>query len=114
MRKGEMTEQQLYVFNGLYFVLTAIVAVLTRATPRRIVGALGGAAVCGPAGLGIVAFAERLGWWHMAITWEPYYLTLLWIDVILCAFVFLLTWRIARRFGWRGLALVLFAGAVLG
>ena len=109
-----MTKQQLYVFNCLYLVLTVAVAVLTRATPRRIVGALAGAAVCGPAGLGIVAFAERAGWWHMAITWEPYFLALLWIDVVLCAFVFLLTWRIARRFGGRGLAVLLLVMAVLG
>ena len=109
-----VTKQQLYLFNCLYFVLTAAVAVLTRATPRRIVGALAGAAVCGPAGLGIVALAEKVGWWRMAITWEPYFLTLLWVDAVLCAFVFLLTWRIARRFGGHGLAVLLFAVAVLG
>jgi hypothetical protein len=109
-----VTKQQLYVFNCLYFVLTAAVAFLTRATPRRIVGALAGAAVCGLAGIGILAFAERVGWWRMAIPWEPYFLTLLWIDVGLCAYVFLLTWRIARRFGGRGLAVLLFVGAVLG
>jgi hypothetical protein len=40
----------------------------------------------------------------MAITWEPYFLTLLLIDFALCAFIYLITWRIARRFGWRGLA----------
>jgi hypothetical protein len=90
------------------------VAILTRATPRRIAGALAGAAVGGVAGLGIIAFGERAGWWHMAITWEPYFLTLLWIDVVLCAYVFLITWRIARRFGGRGLAVVVFVAAVIG
>ena len=109
-----MTKQQLYLFNCLYFVLTVAVAFLTRATPRRIVGALAGAAVCGLAGIGIVAFGERVGWWRMAIPWEPYFITLLWIGVVLCAYVFLLTWRIARRFGGRGLAVLLFVGAVLG
>jgi hypothetical protein len=52
--------------------------------------------------------------WHFVIPWEPYFLTLLWIDVVLCAYVFLITWRIARRFGGRGLAVLLFVGAVFG
>jgi hypothetical protein len=109
-----VTEQQLYGFTCLYLVLTAAVAVLTRATPRRIVGALAGAAVCGPAAFGIVVFAERTGWWHIVITREPYFLVLLWVNVVLCAFVFLLTWRVGRRFGRRGLAVLLVISAVLG
>ena len=50
----------------------------------------------------------------MAITWEPYFLILMLIDFTLCAFIFLITWRIARRFGWRGLAVVLVVLAVIG
>ena len=57
---------------------------------------------------------ERVGWWHFTITWRPYFLTLMLIDATLCAFIFLITWRIARRFGWRGLAVVLVAAAVIG
>jgi hypothetical protein len=109
-----VTEQHLYGFTCLYLFLTAAVAVLTRATPRRIAGALAGAAVCGPAALGIVVFAEHAGWWHITITWKPYFLMLLWVDVVLWAFVFLLTWRVARRFGRRGLAALLVISAVLG
>ncbi len=109
-----MTEQQLHVFNCLYLVILAAVALLTRATPRRIAGALAGAAVAGLAALGIIRFGESAGWWRMAIKWEPYFLALLWIDFALGAFVFLITWRIARRFGGRGLAVVVFVAAVLG
>jgi len=109
-----VTEQQLYLFDFLYLVLTTTVAVLTRAPSRRIVGAFAGATACGPAGLGIVVFAERAGWWHFAITWKPNVLALMWIGVALWAFVFLLTWRIARRFGDRGLAVLLVTIAVLG
>jgi len=109
-----VTEHQLYLFNCLYLVLTVVVAVLTRATLWRIVGALAGAAVCGLTGIGYVALGERVGWWHMAIQWDPYFLALLWLDVVLCAYVFLLTWRIARRFGGRGLAVLLLVAAVLG
>ncbi len=109
-----MTKQQLYFFSCLYLVILVVVAVLTRATPRRIAGALVGAAVAGVAGLGVVAIGESAGWWHMAITWEPYFLTLMCICMILSGFVFLITWRIARRFGGRGLAVVVFVAAVLG
>jgi hypothetical protein len=109
-----MTTQQLHLFNGLGLVVLAVVAILTRATARRIVGALAGGAVGGIVALGIIALGEEVGWWHMVITWEPYFLTLLWIDFALCAFIFLITWRIARRFGWRGLALVVVVAAILG
>ncbi len=109
-----MTTQQLYVFNCLYLVMLIAVVLLTRAPPRRIAGALAGAAMAGVAALGIIAFGERAGWWHMAITWEPYFLALFWIDLVLCAYVFLITWRIARRFGGRGLAVVVFLAAIIG
>jgi hypothetical protein len=109
-----MTTQQLYLFNGLYLAVTVIVAILTRATARRIVGALAGAAAGGVVGIGVVALGENVGWWHMPINWEPYFLVLLWIDFTLCAYVFLLTWRIARRFGRRGLAVMAAVAAVVG
>ena len=109
-----MTTQQLYLFSGLAMVITIVVAVLTRATLRRIMGASAGAAVCGPVLLGIVAFGERAGWWHMAIAWEPYFLTLFLINMALCGCVFLITWRIARRFGGRGLAVALCVITILG
>jgi hypothetical protein len=109
-----VTTQQLYLFGCLYLVILAVVAVLTRATLRRIAGALVGGAVAGVALLGIVAIGENAGWWHMAITWEPYFLTVMCIGAIPCGFIFLITWRIARRFGGRGLAVVAFVAAVLG
>jgi len=109
-----VTKQQLYLFSCLYLVILAVVAVLTRATPRRLAGALVGAAVMGGAGLGIVAIGESARWWHFVMTWEPYFLTLMWIGMIPCGFIFLITWRIARRFGGRGLAVVICIVAVVG
>jgi hypothetical protein len=109
-----MTTQQLHLFNALYLVILVVVAVLTRATARRIVGALAGGAAVGVVALGIIVLGDQVAWWHMAITWEPYFLTVLWVDFALCAFIFLISWRIARRFGWRGLALVVVVFAVLG
>jgi len=109
-----MTTQQLHLFNALALVILIVVAILTRATARRIAGALVGGAAAGVVVMGIIALGEEAGWWDMAITWEPYFLTLLWIDFTLCAFVFLITWRIARRFGGRGLAVAVAAAAVIG
>src|SRR5437868_1142624 len=109
-----MTTQQLYFFNFIYLCVSALVAILTRATPRRIAGAMAGGAAGGVVALGIIALGERVGWWHMAIPWEPYFLTLMLIDFTVCAFIFLITWRIARRFGGRGLAVVLVVLAIIG
>ena len=109
-----MTTQQIHLFNALYLVVLFVVAVLTRATARRIAGALAGGAAIGVVALGIIALGEQVGWWHMAITWEPYFLTLMLIGFTECAFIFLITWRIARRFGWRGLAVLLVVLAVIG
>jgi len=109
-----VTTQQLHLFNGIGLVVFVVVAILTRATARRVVGALAGGAALGVVALGIIALWVEAGWWRFAITWEPYYLTLLWIDFALGAYIFLITWRIARRFGWRGLTAVVIAAAVIG
>jgi hypothetical protein len=109
-----MTAQQLHLFNCLYLAVFVVVAILTRATARRIAGALAGGVAFGVVALGIIALGEKVGWWHMAITWEPYFLTLLVIAFTLSAFIYLITWRIARRFGWRGLAVVVIVAAVIG
>ncbi len=109
-----MTTQQLHLFNGIGLVVLVVVAILTRATARRVAGALAGGAAFGVAALGIIALCMEVGWWRFAITWEPHYLMLLWIDFALCAFIYLITWRIARRFGWCGLAVVLVIAAFLG
>src|SRR4029450_13775062 len=87
---------------------------LTGPTARRVAGAVAGGAAAGVVALSIIALGERVGWWHMAITWEPYFLALMLIDFTVCGFVFLITWRIARRFGWRGLAVVLVVLAIIG
>ena len=109
-----MTVRQLYLFTCLYLVLLAVTILLTRATGRRILGALAGGAIDGVALPGIVLIGERAGWWHFAIPRTPWFLTLMCIAMIPCGFVFLITWRIARRFGARGLAVVAVIVMILG
>lgn len=109
-----MTIQQLHWFNGLYLAVLVAVAIATRATSRRVVGALAGGATGATIALCMIALGETAGWWRFAIHWEPYYLTLLWIDFALGAFIFLIAWRIARRFGWYGLVVALAIAVILG
>ena len=45
----------------------------------------------------------------------PYFLLLLYLGLaISCSPIYLITWRVARRFGWRGLAVFVGAAAVIG
>jgi hypothetical protein len=109
-----MTTTQLYLFNFFYLVLSVVVAILTRATPQRIAGAMAGGVAAGVVALGSIALGEKVGWWHFVFTWGPYVLTVMLIGFPLMGFIFLVTWRIARRFGWRGLAFVSVAVAIIG
>ena len=109
-----MTLQQLYLFDAFYVLLLAVVAILTRATPLRIAGAVAGTVPSGVLMLIIAAVGESAGWWHFVMDWTPSFLVIMCITLIPGGFVFLLTWRIARRFGGRGLAVSLFIIAVLG
>jgi hypothetical protein len=109
-----MTTLQLYFFNFIGLVITTVVAILTRATLRRVLGALAGAAVAGILGIYLIPLGEKLTLWHFAIRWEPSYLILFWVNSIVCAYVFLIIWRIVRRFGRRGLSVVLVAAAIIG
>ena len=109
-----MTTEQLHLFNGIYLVVLLVVAVLTRATARRTAGALAGGAAFGVAAMGIIALGERAELWHIVITWEPHFIALLLLGFVLCGFIYLITWRIARRFGSRGLVAAVVISAVVG
>jgi len=112
--RNQLTTQQLHLFNCLYLALTIVVAFVTRATARRIAGALAGGVAAGVIVLSMISLGEKAGWWQFSISWEPYFVTLMLLDVTLCAFIFLITWRIARRFGWCGLAVFTVFAAVIG
>jgi hypothetical protein len=109
-----VTIRQLYLFDVLGLLLTIVAAVLTRASGRRIAGAVAGAGGAGILALLMAALWQRVDLWRFSIAWEPYYLVLLWTDFVVFAYVFLITWRIARRFGRRGLLLVVCAAALVG
>lgn len=98
-----------------YVLALAAFAYFTRATARRIVGALVGAAAAGLVALGMIALCEALGWWKLpfvstAYLWLPLYVGL----SISLSPIYLVTWRLTRRFGGRGLTWSLVVVAVVG
>lgn len=101
--------------TGAYSLALVAVVYFTRATSRRVVGALAGGATGGLIGLGTIALCEAIGWWRVPFASTPYFLLLLYLGLaISCSPIYLITWRLARRFGWRGLAVSLGAVAVIG
>jgi|SRR5215813_1590195 len=109
-----MTSGQLYWFDGLYVILLIVVAIVARATTRRIVGAVAGALVAGLAGLGIITLGERAQVWHFVIPRHAYFLAHLVVDFTLCAYVFLIMWRVVRRFGSLGFVITIIVAALIG
>lgn len=110
-----MTTQQILLMTGLYLVALIAVIYFTRATPRRIVGALIGGAVFGLVGMGAIVLGKSVGWWRVPFAPTPYFLPMLYLGLaISCAPIYLVTWRVARRFGWRGIAVCIGIVAVIG
>ena len=110
-----MTTQQLIIVTCAYLVALVVVVYFTRATSRRIVGALAGGAVVGCFGMGAIVAGNALGLWRVPIFWTPYFVALFYLGLaISCSPIYLVTWRVARRFGWRGLGVCLVIVAIIG
>jgi hypothetical protein len=113
--EDSMTASVLCLTIGVYGAALLAVAYFTRATARRIAGALAGGAASAVLTLAVDAFGEEVGWWHFAFDWRPGFLVLLGLGwAVSVAPVFLVTWRLARRFGWRGPAVVALVSTVIG
>lgn len=109
-----MSTRQLVWIAGAYFVEFVALATFTRATARRVLGALAGGAVVGPSVIVVIALGETIGWWRVPLAFAPGFLTLFYIGTaISCSPIYLVTWRVARRFGRQGLAVCLTAVAVI-
>jgi hypothetical protein len=110
-----MTTSQLILMTSLYLAAFVGVAYLTRAKVPRIAGALCGSAAFGVVALLAVALGETQGWWRVPKAGSTHFQLLLWLGIaISCTPVYLITWRVARRFGGRGLAALAVASAVIG
>ena len=110
-----MTTQELLLMTGLYLAALVAVTYFTRATARRVAGALVGGAAAALMALRVIALCEALGWWRVPFASTSYFLPLLYLGLAISLTpIYLVTWRLARRFGWRGLAVFVGIVAVVG
>src|ERR1051326_8997015 len=106
-----MTTGQIILVTCAYFIELVIVIYFTRATSRRVIAAFAGGAVVGIFGMGTVVAGNELGWWRVPIVWTPYFVGLFYFGLFISVTpIYLVTWRLTRRFGWRGL--MIFTGIV--
>jgi len=77
-------------------------------------GFAGGAPV-GLFGLGAIVLGNAFQLWRVPIFWTPwYFLALFYFGLAISVTpIYLVTWRLARRFGWRGLAVCLGVVAII-
>lgn len=110
-----MTTWQLIVVTCAYLVELVAVVYFTRPTSRRVVGALAGGAAVGCFGLGAIALGNALGLWRVPISWTPSFLALFYLGFAISVTpIYFITWRVARRFGWRGLAVFTCIVTIIG
>lgn len=106
-----MTTHPLLLMTGAYFIELIVVVYFTRATVRRTIGALAGGVCVAVMALGMIAVCEALEWWRLPFASTPRLMALLGLGLVIsCSPIYLITWRLSRRFGWQGLAV--FAGVV--
>src|SRR5882762_8033043 len=110
-----MTTQQIILWSCAYLVELGAVVYFTHATARRVMGALVGGAAAALLALGAIALCEAQGWWRIPFASTPYFPPLFYLGLsISLTPIYLVTWRLVRRFGWRGLAVFLGAVAIIG
>ena len=110
-----MTARQILLFCCAYMVELVAVVYFSRATARRVLGAMVGGSASGTVAVGAVVLGEAVGWWRVPSGASPYFWSLLFVGfAISCAPIHLVSWRVARRFGWRGLAVFWAFAAVVG
>ena len=110
-----MTTPQLILYTCGYLIALVVVIYFTRATARRVMGALVGGAAAGLLAMGAITLCEALGWWRVPLTSTAYFLPLFYICLSISLMpIFPVTWRVARRFGWRGLAVFIGIVTVIG
>jgi preprotein translocase subunit SecG len=110
-----MTTLQLIVVTCLYVVELLAVIYFTRATSRRLMGAFAGGAAAGCFGMVAIVLGNALELWRVPIATTTIFLVLFYLGLsISLTPIYLITWRLARRFGWHGLAVFTCLVAIIG
>jgi hypothetical protein len=107
--------QILILASCVWLSLLVAAIYFTRASARRVVGALvvGGAVAL--VGAGVEAFGHARAWWSYTSNDTPIGPVGMYPGlVVVFAFLALIGWTVARRFGWRGTAVFLSTLAVVG
>jgi hypothetical protein len=76
-----MTTKQIILWSCAYLIELVAVVYFTRATARRVIGALVGGAAAGLFALGAIALCEVLGWWQIPFASTPYFLPLFYLGL---------------------------------
>ena len=64
---------------------------------------------------GAIVSGNALALWRVPLYWTPVFLVLFYLAfVVSAAPIYLVTWRLARRFGWRGLAVFTCIVTIIG
>ena len=110
-----MTTPILLLALGIYLTLLIAAVYFTRASIRRVSGALAGGAAVAVVGIGVEVVMHRLGVWHYPGV-EAWYGPVLMYPLIIVVFALLalIGWRVDRRWGRRGLIIFLLAVTVIG
>src|SRR4051812_23391103 len=99
-----MTTQQIILWACGDLIALVAVIYFTSATRRRVLGAMAGGAAAGLLGVGAIALCDALGWWWIPFASTPYFPALFYLGLSISLMpIYLVTWRLERRFGWRGL-----------
>jgi multidrug transporter EmrE-like cation transporter len=108
-------QQLLLVGAGVYLVYLCAAVYFTRATARRVLGALVGGVAVAAVGYGVELACQALGLWYYPSDDTGRGPLLMYPSLaFLWATLALIGWRVVRRFGWRGEVVFLAAVALLG
>jgi hypothetical protein len=89
--------------TGAYLVFLCAAVYFTRATARRVLGALAGGLAVAVVGFGVELVCQAVGLWHYPSDDTGRGPLLMYpLLVLIWAVLALIGWRVVRRFGWRG------------
>jgi hypothetical protein len=110
-----MTPLEIFVMSCAYAIALAATIYLTRAPSRRVVAAMAGGAAAACLGLGAMLLGQAIGIWWISLPSTPGVWALLYVGLaVSLSPLYLITWRVARSFGWRGFTMCLTAAGVIG
>jgi hypothetical protein len=108
-------QQLLLIASCVYLAVLVATVYFTRATTRRVLGAVAGGVAVAVVGFGVEVVCQALGFWRYPSDDTGHGSLLMYPVLVLVWAVFsLIGWRVMRRFGWRGQVVFLAVVTVQG